>query len=112
MFCNPATLIAERDASQVEALPGPLADALLDMGGQHVREELPEAAQGAGHQPALSSGPVQVFRNGDQPYPMLIEDRDGVQQDFQIPSPAVSVMDNHYIKLPLSGIRQELTESL
>jgi hypothetical protein len=42
---------------------------------------------------------------------MLIEDRDGVQQDFQIPSPAVQGMDYHYIKLSLSGILQELTES-
>jgi hypothetical protein len=73
----------------MQPLSGPFGDALLDMGGQHVGEELPEAAQGAGHQPAFGSEPVQIFRNGDQPYPMLVEDGDGIQQDFQISSPAI-----------------------
>jgi hypothetical protein len=42
---------------------------------------------------------------------MLIQDRDGVQQDLQISGPAVQGMDHYYIELSLSGILQKLPES-
>ena len=94
----------------MKALKCTLPDSFLHMGGEHVAEELAEAAKCPGDQPSLCSGPVKILCDRDQADFVLIKDGDGLQEYQEVPGPAIEGVYNDNVEVAFGDVIEKLAE--